>query len=278
MRSTSATADPRLGDDAVRGRAVLASGVAKVFATHDEPVVALAGIDLAIAPGEFVSILGPSGCGKSTLLSIIGGLDAPSAGEVAIDGRPVTGPELEAGVMFQRDLLLDWRTCERNVLLQFEMRGESARPHQQRARELLDMAGVGPFARRYPRELSGGMRQRVALCRALVHDPPLLLMDEPFGALDALTRENLNLELARLTAESGATVLFVTHGIDEAVFLADRVIVMSARPGRILADVRIELERPRTLEVRGDARFAAYAAELRRLLTSTGALEEAHHV
>jgi NitT/TauT family transport system ATP-binding protein len=140
------------------------------------------------------------------------------------------------------------------------------------------MAGVGPFARRYPRELSGGMRQRVALCRALVHDPPLLLMDEPFGALDALTRENLNLELARLTGESGATVLFVTHGIDEAVFLADRVIVMSARPGRILADVRIELERPRTLEIRGDARFAAYAAELRRLLTSTGALEEVQHV
>jgi NitT/TauT family transport system ATP-binding protein len=257
---------------------VLASGVAKVFATKDEPVVALAGVDLSIAPGEFVSILGPSGCGKSTLLSIVGGLDAASAGAVRIDGRPVTGPELEAGVMFQRDLLLDWRTCERNVLLQFEMRGEPSRPHRERARALLDMAGVGQFAQRYPRELSGGMRQRVALCRALVHDPPLLLMDEPFGALDALTRENLNVELARLTAASGATVLFVTHGIDEAIFLGDRVIVMSARPGRILADVRIELERPRTLEIRGDARFAAYAAQLRRLLTSSGALEEVEHV
>ncbi|QKW40156.1 ABC transporter ATP-binding protein [Actinomadura sp. NAK00032] len=247
-----------------------AAGLTKEFPSGDGTIVALDGVDLAIAPGEFVSVLGPSGCGKSTMLTIMAGLDAPTGGEVTIGDRPVTGPLLEAGVMFQRDLLLDWRTCEDNVLLQFQMRGLPTAPHRERARELLEMVGMSRFARRFPRELSGGMRQRVALCRALVHRPPLLFMDEPFGALDALTRENLNAELGGLAARAGTSVLFVTHGIDEAAFLADRVVVMSPRPGRIAGEVRIGLPRPRPVDVREDPEFVAHTGRLRRMLAQEG--------
>ncbi|SNS48428.1 NitT/TauT family transport system ATP-binding protein [Actinomadura meyerae] len=257
----------RAGGEDGTARPLRAAGLAKEFPSRDGTIVALDGVDLTIAPGEFVSVLGPSGCGKSTMLTIMAGLDAPTGGEVTIGDRPVTGPLLEAGVMFQRDLLLDWRTCEDNVLLQFQMRGLATAPHREHARELLEMVGMSRFARRFPRELSGGMRQRVALCRALVHRPPLLFMDEPFGALDALTRENLNTELGGLAARAGTSVLFVTHGIDEAAFLADRVVVMSPRPGRIVGEVRIDLPRPRPAEVRETPEFVACTGRLRRMLT-----------
>lgn len=269
------SADPRpVATTTPRGHALRMEGVGKVFPSRDGSINALTGVDLAIAPGEFVSVLGPSGCGKSTLMAIMAGLEPATIGRVTIGGRPVTSPISTAGFMFQRDLLLDWRTCEANVLLQFEMRGLPAAPHRDRARELLEMMGIGQFAGRYPRELSGGMRQRVAICRALVHDPPLLFLDEPFGALDALTRESLNVELGRLTSQSGTTVVFVTHSIEEAVFLGDRVIVMSRRPGRIVGDVGIELPRPRDLDVLEQSRFVGYAGLLRRLLAAHGALGE----
>jgi NitT/TauT family transport system ATP-binding protein len=258
----------------VSARALQVAGLTKEFPSDDGTIVALAGVDLTIAPGEFVSVLGPSGCGKSTMMTIMAGLDAPTGGRVTLGDRPVTGPLLEAGVMFQRDLLLDWRSCEDNVLLQFQMRGLATAPHRERARELLEMVGMARFARRYPRELSGGMRQRVAICRALVHRPPLLFMDEPFGALDALTREGLNVELGELAARAGTSVLFVTHGIDEAAFLADRVVVMSPRPGRIVGEVRIDLPRPRPIEVREHPEFVRYTGRLRRMLTD-GRQEEA---
>ncbi|TDE34224.1 ABC transporter ATP-binding protein [Actinomadura sp. 6K520] len=263
-----------VGGDGVSARALQVAGLTKEFPSDDGTIVALAGVDLTIAPGEFVSVLGPSGCGKSTMMTIMAGLDAPTGGRVTLGDRPVTGPLLEAGVMFQRDLLLDWRSCEDNVLLQFQMRGLATAPHRERARELLEMVGMARFARRYPRELSGGMRQRVAICRALVHRPPLLFMDEPFGALDALTREGLNVELGELAARAGTSVLFVTHGIDEAAFLADRVVVMSPRPGRIVGEVRIDLPRPRPIEVREHPEFVRYTGRLRRMLTD-GRQEEA---
>ncbi|HET6449065.1 MAG TPA: ABC transporter ATP-binding protein [Conexibacter sp.] len=274
MPSTSAPADVRPAA-ARRGLRLSAEGIAKAFPSADGPILALAGVDTTIEAGEFVSMLGPSGCGKSTLMAIMAGLEPATCGTVTVDGRAVTSPLVEAGVMFQRDLLLDWRTCEKNILLQFEMRGQSAAPHRERARELLELVGVAQFANRFPRELSGGMRQRVAICRALVHDPPVLFMDEPFGALDALTRESLNSELAKLTGQSGTTVVFVTHSIDEAVFLSDRVLVMSRRPGQIVGDVRIELPRPRGLEVHSLPQFADYAQQLRHLLVEHGGLEEA---
>lgn len=272
----SKPADARPGtaaSDEACERTLSVESLSKVFPTADGPVMALDGIDLTIPAGEFVAVLGPSGCGKSTLMAIMAGLDTASTGGVQLGGVPVQSPVLDAGFMFQRDLLLDWRTCEDNILLQFEMRGLSGKPHRERARELLSMVGVASFAQRHPRELSGGMRQRVALCRALIHSPSLLFMDEPFGALDALTRENLNLELGRLAHRSGTTVVLVTHSIDEAVFLADRVVVMSPRPGRIVGDVRIDLPRPRENTFRELPEFVANAARLRRLLTQDKARE-----
>ncbi|WP_331755635.1 ABC transporter ATP-binding protein [Streptomyces sp. NBC_01643] len=250
-----------------RDRTLFVKGLSKVFLSADGPIAALDHINLTIPAGEFIAILGPSGCGKSTLMAIMAGLEPASAGQVQLGGVAVTSPVLEAGFMFQRDLLLDWRTCEDNILLQFQMRGQSGAPHRERARELLSLVGVSQFAQRHPRELSGGMRQRVALCRALVHDPPLLFMDEPFGALDALTRENLNLELSRIAHHSGTTVVLVTHSIDEAVFLADRVVVMSSRPGHIVGEVRINLPRPRENVFRELPEFVEGAARLRGLLT-----------
>lgn len=232
------------------------------------PITALANVDLAVAPGEFVSILGPSGCGKSTLLAVLAGLERPNAGKVTVNRQPVAGPVVDAGFMFQRDLLLDWRTCERNVLLQFEMRGLDPRPHRERARQLLELVGLSSFAQKHPTELSGGMRQRVALCRALIHEPPVLFMDEPFGALDALTREVLNAELYRITRERRTTVLFVTHSIDEAVFLSDRVVVMTPRPGRIETDVLVDLPASRDQSIRSLPSFASTATALRKVLDS----------
>jgi len=247
--------------------------VSRSFGARDRtPTLAVDAVDINVGGAEFVSLLGPSGCGKSTLVSLIAGLIQPSSGQIRIDGRPVDAPYTNIGIVFQNDLLLDWRTTLANVLLQFEMRGQDPRPHVGRARELLDSVGLGAFETKYPWELSGGMRQRVAICRALIHDPPLLLMDEPFGALDALTREQLQLDLQRIGQSTGKTVVFVTHSIGEAVFLSDRVLVMTPRPGRIKQALRIDLPRPRGVEARSSEVFAANVRHINLLFQEMGVI------
>jgi NitT/TauT family transport system ATP-binding protein len=248
--------------------------VEKTYLARGEGLKAVDGLTLDLATGEFLSIVGPSGCGKSTLMMMVAGLIPVTAGEIIIQGRRVTGPHTDVGVIFQRDALLEWRTVLNNVLLQIDIRRLDRRRYDAVARELLARAGLGGFETYYPWELSGGMRQRVALCRALVHDPSLLLMDEPFGALDALTREQMNLDLQRLWLENRKTMLFITHSIAEAVFLADRVIVMSPRPGRIAAELRIELARPRRLAVRETPAFGRYVARIRGQFQEFGLLSE----
>ncbi|MBO9711673.1 ABC transporter ATP-binding protein [Sphingomonas sp.] len=224
---------------------VRASGLAKTYWATGGAIAALDGIDLAIEPGAFVAVVGPSGCGKSSLLSILAGLQPASTGTVEIDGAAVAGPHPKMGMIFQSDCLLPWRTVLQNVLLPFEVRRTDPRAHEPAARALLAQVGLAGFEARRPDELSGGMRQRVAICRALIQEPGLLLMDEPFGALDALTREQMTTDLQALWLRIRNTVVFITHGIDEAVFLADRVLVMSPRPGRIALDLAIDLPRPR---------------------------------
>jgi NitT/TauT family transport system ATP-binding protein len=249
------------------------NGVSKSFETRDHrTTLAVDRVELEIRKGEFVSLLGPSGCGKSTLLSMVAGLILPTSGEVLIGGRSIRGPYTDTGIVFQNDLLLDWRTVLGNVLLQFEMRGINSEPHRQRAIALLTSVGLAGFESKYPWELSGGMRQRVAICRALIHQPPLLLMDEPFGALDALTRAQLQIDLQNIWQSSRNTVLFVTHSIEEAVFLSDRIIVMTARPGRIQEILEIALPRPRGLEVRDDPDFTAAIRYINRLFQDMGVI------
>ena len=245
----------------------------RTFGARDgTPTVAVDNVDLQIGDSEFVSLLGPSGCGKSTLLSLIAGLIQPTSGEVRIDGRAVSAPYTNIGIVFQNDLLLDWRTVLGNVLVQFDMRGQDPRRHVERARALIASVGLGGFESKYPWELSGGMRQRVAICRALIHDPPLLLMDEPFGALDALTREQLQLDLQRIWQSTRKTVVFVTHSIGEAVFLSDRVVVMTPRPGRIREVMRIDLARPRGVEVRDSEAFSAAVRRINHLFQEMGVI------
>ncbi|MGH6673699.1 MAG: ABC transporter ATP-binding protein [Xanthobacteraceae bacterium] len=227
---------------------------------------ALDRIDLSVAPGEFVSLLGPSGCGKSTLLMIIAGLEPPSVGEVLVKGEPVTRPLTDLGIVFQQDLLFDWRTVLGNVLLQAEVRGLNRKAARARAQELLAQVGLAGFEARRPWELSGGMRQRVAICRALLHDAFLLLLDEPFGALDALTRDKMNLDLQTIWTTDRRTAILVTHSISEAVFLSDRVAVLSPRPGRIILDIAIDLPRPRTMDMRDSAPFVSYQKRLREAI------------
>ena len=241
-------------------------------ARDGKPVLALDTISLDVAGGEFVAVVGPSGCGKSTLLSIVAGLLAPTRGEVRVQDRLVTEPYTNIGIVFQSDLLLDWRTVLGNVLFQLEMRGENPRPFASRARALIASVGLAGFEGKHPFELSGGMRQRVALCRALVHDPPLLLMDEPFGALDALTRDQLQVDLQRIWQESRKTVLFVTHSIPEAVFLSDRVVVMTPRPGRTRDVLTIDLPRPRDLDIRESPAFTQYVHRVNRLFREMGVI------
>jgi NitT/TauT family transport system ATP-binding protein len=250
------------------------SEVVRVFATPDGEVRALDGVSFDIRRGEFLSVVGPSGCGKSTLTMLIAGLLRPTAGTIVVDGRVVDRPQTDLGIVFQNPVLLAWRTALDNVLLQFEMRGLDPRPYRDRARDLLRSVGLEGFERRYPWELSGGMQQRVAICRALVHDPPLLLMDEPFGALDALTRDQLTLDIQSLGARGGKTVLFVTHSITEAVFLSDRVLVMTPRPGRVDRIVEVDLPRPRRLAVRESPAFAAYARQIRERFLAHGVLRD----
>jgi NitT/TauT family transport system ATP-binding protein len=238
------------------------AGTSKIYNSPRGDVVALENIDLEIEEGEFVSILGPSGCGKSTLLKCIAGLERGSGGEIRVSSAPLDGPPKDLGVVFQRDLLLDWYTILQNVVLTATFKRLDRKAIESRAIELLDSFGLRGYAHRHPWELSGGMRQRVAICRALVDDPRLLLMDEPFGALDAMTRDDLNFELQRLWLSSGKTVVFITHSIPEAVFLSDRIVVMARNPGRIVAQCTIDLPRPRRLAVRGSPEFAAYIARI----------------
>ena len=235
-------------------------------------VQALAPVDLDVGDGEFISIVGPSGCGKSTLLRLVAGLLPATHGIVAINNRTVTRPVTELGIVFQQPVLLDWRTALGNVLFQVEMRGERAGPWRERALTLLDQVGLREFADSYPHALSGGMRQRVAIARALIHEPDLLLMDEPFGALDALTREQMRLDLEALWMRRRMTVLFVTHSVDEAVLLAARVVVMSPRPGRIEQILDIALPRPRGLAARRDPAFLAAEEAITAIFLERGVL------
>jgi NitT/TauT family transport system ATP-binding protein len=237
-------------------------------------VQALREIDLSINAGEFVSIVGPSGCGKSTLLMLVSGLIPPTSGAIEVDARSVKGAVDNIAIVFQRDVLLDWRTVLANVLLPVEIKKLDPTIHRQKARELLRSVGLAGFEEKYPGELSGGMRQRVAICRALVQDPGLLLMDEPFGALDALTREQMNLDLQRMWLRDRNTVLFITHSIEEAVLLSDRVVVMSSRPGGIADIVGNDLPRPRGAHTRSEPRFLEHVERIRRHFLALGVLSE----
>jgi NitT/TauT family transport system ATP-binding protein len=246
----------------------------KVYATNDGPVRALDQISVTQRQGEFLSILGPSGCGKSTLLMIAAGLLPGSNGLVAVRGQRVVVPRTDVGIVFQSPVLLEWRTALGNVMLQAEARNLNRTAAERRARELLAAVGLAGFEDKYPDELSGGMRQRVSICRALIHNPPQLLMDEPFGALDALTRDQLVLDLQRLWNETRMTVLFITHSVAEAVFLSDRIIVMTPRPGQIDQIVDIDLPRPRTLAVRESPEFNRYSRQILELFLARGVLRE----
>jgi NitT/TauT family transport system ATP-binding protein len=254
------------------------SGLRKTYATRSgATVVALMGIDLDVEKNEFVSVVGPSGCGKTTLLEIVAGLNQASAGTVLLDGSPVTGPRPEIGVVFQTPVLLPWRTVLQNALLPAEVQGLEPAASHQRAIDLLKLVGLEGFENKYPDELSGGMQQRAAITRALVYGPSVLLMDEPFGALDALTREQMNVELLRIWSDTAKTVLFITHSIPEAVLLSDRVVIMSPRPGRIVEIVPIDLPRPRELRTMGEPRFAELADHIRSRL-DPAAERPARHV
>ena len=248
------------GDKA--GSPISIEGVSQVFRRDAMVTHALDTVDLEIDAGAFVAIVGPSGCGKSTLLKIVAGLLERTSGRVAIDGREVSGPHTELGIVFQNPVLLDWRNVLDNVLIQIELRGLDRKRYIEPAQDLLAKVGLGEFADRMPRELSGGMRQRAAIVRSFIHDPPLLMMDEPFGALDALTREQMRIDLEKLWLDRRHTTLFITHGIAEAVALADRVVVMTPRPGRIDQIIDIDLPRPRDKAVVTSDRFAAYCDEI----------------
>jgi NitT/TauT family transport system ATP-binding protein len=246
----------------------------KVYATGEGRIQALQEATFSVRAGEFVSLLGPSGCGKSTLLMLAVGLLTPTTGQVVIDGRVVDRPQTDVGIVFQEPVLLDWRRVLENVMLQVEARRLPREPYRRRAVELLARVGLAGFERTYPFELSGGMRQRVSLCRALIHDPPLLVMDEPYGALDALTRDQAMVDLQRIWSANRKTVLFVTHHIPEAVFLSDRVVVMTPRPGRVERIIDVELPRPRRLQMRTSAAFGAYVQEILAIFQAHGILVE----
>ena len=252
------------GAGGAAGKALHFAGIGLTYASRRGPIDALDGIDLDIAEGEFVAVLGPSGCGKSTLLKLAAGLLAPTRGTLRVNGETLKGPSRGTGVVFQKPNLLPWKTVLDNVVLPARTLGLDPRASEVRALRLLEQVGLADFAKNYPFELSGGMQQRVGIARMLLHDPRVLLMDEPFAALDALSRERLTLELQKLWMTDRKSVLFITHSIPEAVFLADRVIVMSARPGRIVEDFKIDLPRPRSLDTMSDPAFVAATQHLRR--------------
>jgi NitT/TauT family transport system ATP-binding protein len=248
--------------------------LSKVYATRNGPVRALDRVSIAAQKGEFLSILGPSGCGKSTLLMIAAGLVPASSGAIRIEGTAVDKPRTDIGIVFQSPVLLEWRTALDNVLLQAEARKLDRAPALVLAKQLLASVGLSGFEDKYPHELSGGMRQRVSICRALIHNPPQLLMDEPFGALDALTRDQLVLDIQQIWNELRTTVLFVTHSVAEAVFLSDRIVVMTPRPGSIDCVIDVDLPRPRTLAMRESPEFAAYSRQIFDRLLAHGVLRE----
>jgi NitT/TauT family transport system ATP-binding protein len=258
---------------AVRRSLIHIDGVAKTYRSADGPIESLKPLTFDIRDGEFMAIVGPSGCGKSTLLKLVAGLLPVTAGQIRLDGRPVNGPPDNVGIVFQSPVLLAWRNVLDNILLQIEMRHLSRARYLPKAQALLAMTGLKDFAKKYPWELSGGMQQRASICRALVHDPAVLLMDEPFGALDAMTREKMNLELQRIWYETKKTVMLITHSIPEAVFLADRVLVMTERPGSIAAIYDVHLPRPRSLAVMGDPEFVKLTQTIRGHFYAQGALD-----
>lgn len=238
----------------------------KVYNSGKDKVVALEEVSFSVAEAEFVTVVGRSGCGKSTLLKITAGLLSSTAGSVRVAGAPVLGPLTNIGIVFQSPVLLAWRRALDNVLLQIESRKLNVEHYREKALQLLELSGLKGFEYKYPNELSGGMQQRVSISRALIHDPPLLLMDEPFGALDAITRDEMNIELLRIWHEAKKTVLFITHSIPEAVFLGDRVVVMTPRPGKVAEIVNIDLPRPRTTTIRDETQFTSYVKQIRKSL------------
>ncbi|MCL8384050.1 MULTISPECIES: ABC transporter ATP-binding protein [Xanthobacter] len=256
-----------------RRRLIDIRGLAKTYRTRDGEVPSLKPMDLDITEGEFICVVGPSGCGKSTLLKLVAGLIPASAGEILIDGKAVTEPPDDVGIVFQSPVLLAWRTVLRNVMLPVEVRRLDRASHLERARQLLKTAGLNGFENKYPWQLSGGMQQRAAICRALVHDPKIVLMDEPFGALDAMTREKMNLELQRIQYETGKTIMLITHSIPEAIFLADRVVVMTDRPGSVAAIYDVPLPRPRALDMMASPVFAELAKTIRGHFYAQGHLD-----
>ena len=244
------------------------AGVSKIFDAGGGQTRALDGIDLSIERDEFVSLIGPSGCGKSTLLRLIGDLTAPTSGSVTINGKPARQARLDRdyGIVFQAPVLFDWRMVQANVALPLEVKGTAAADRERRVEAMLELVELKDFARHYPYQLSGGMQQRVSIARALALEPSILLMDEPFGALDEMTRERMNSEVQRIWEQTGTTVVFVTHSIPEAVFLSSRVVVMSPRPGRIVRVIDIDLPRPRTDDTRETARYFELITEVRETL------------
>jgi NitT/TauT family transport system ATP-binding protein len=261
------------GTGTVTVDAIFVRGVSKSYTSRDGCVSALEQISFTVKEGEFVAVVGPSGCGKSTLLKILAGLLPLSKGEAHLGGIPINGPRRDIGVVFQSPVLFPWRSVLENVLLPIDVQRAGRDSHQETALEILSLVGLQEFAHRYPWELSGGMQQRVAIARALIHDPSILLMDEPFGALDAMTREQMNLELQRLWLERKKTVLFITHSIPEAIFLADRVLVMTPRPGRITEAVTIDVPRPRRLEAMNSPEFCITVSSIRARFHAKGALD-----
>ena len=255
--------------------AIALASVQKTFETHDSPIHALAPVDLSVRAGEMVVLLGPSGCGKTTLLRIIGGLTKPSRGNVSISGKPLwhngarqSNVVSDLAMVFQDANLFPWLSVERNITLPLELRHLTKSSRRERARKLMTLVGISGFEEHWPRELSGGMRQRAAIARALSYDPQILLMDEPFGALDSMTRDTMNIELQRIWMETGKTVVLVTHSISEAVFLADRIVLLSARPGRIDTIIDVPFERPRSLDLQGTPEYHRIVTTLRQRIAA----------
>jgi NitT/TauT family transport system ATP-binding protein len=266
-------AAPRAGRPDAGGPLIRVRGAAKVYRAAEGDIESLRPLDFDIRDTEFLSVVGPSGCGKSTLLKLIGGLLPVSSGTIEVGGRVVDGPPAGIGIVFQSHVLLAWRTVLENIMLQIEVRRMPRAAGLQQARTLIDMVGLTGFENKYPWQLSGGMQQRASICRALVHNPAILLMDEPFGALDAMTREKMNLELQRIWAAAKKTILLITHSIPESIFLSDRVLVMTERPGAIAAIYDIPLPRPRTLDMMGTPEFASIARKIRGHFYAQGTLD-----
>lgn len=248
--------------------------VTKTYQGKRSVTHALAPTSFEVSAGEFVSVVGPSGCGKSTLLMLVAGLLPVTSGSLSVNSKPVRKAVTDLGIVFQQDLLMEWRSALRNVLIQGELRGIPDKEIRPKALKLLEMVGLEGFVDTYPQELSGGMRQRVAICRALVHQPPLLLMDEPFGSLDALTRDQMAMDLQRIWRGTDSTVLFITHSIPEAIFLSDRVLVFSPRPGQIVDEIRVGFPRPRRMALRETSEFGGLVQRVRAQLAALGVIRE----